>query len=124
MNREIKFRAWDKRREKWVTDDIVIFPNGKITYPEGGWDINGEIVKPKELNIILVQYTGLKDRNGKEIYEGDIVKNYWTMNNEAVKYMGVTFMTENMYEESAVVNLEECEVIGNIYENPELCEEK
>ena len=123
MNREIKFRAYDNKTNKVYEVENIYIQDEYLSLVVGEFN-EGNTIKRRISEVELIQYTGLKDKNGKKIYEGDIVKNYWSMNNEVVKYMGVTFMTENMYEESAVVNLEECEVIGNIYENPELCEKK
>jgi hypothetical protein len=58
--REIKFRAWDGEK--------MIFPSDPDTYSKF---VRGELVCP---GVILMQYTGLEDKNGKEIYEGDIVR--------------------------------------------------
>ena len=100
--REIKFRAWDK--------------NEKIMIPADEFYFSYE----------MMQYTGLKDKNGKEIYEGDILKiKIETMSQEwqeIVKYKSGYFtgvMRETM-DGCQQENIENMEVIGNIYENPEL----
>ena len=73
MNREIKFRAWNKNLKK-------MFKIGQITLEKGTWnfkpndrDFIGMSI-PYQPSFVLMQYTGLHDKNGKEIYEGDIIR--------------------------------------------------
>lgn len=115
--REIKFRAWAYGKYWYL--DFVIFPNGKVKFPEGGWDISFDYD-----NAILEQYTGLHDKNGKEIYEGDIVR-AWIDIGPGGEMLGICqVIIENFgnniqewtYKEPGFLP----EVIGNIHENPEL----
>lgn len=107
IQRKIKFRAWDKELEFMRFFELH--------------EINGRPV-PKDWEIM--QYTGLKDKNGKEIYEGDILKSKRLNAKGEVKFGKAHFfiLTRNGaamgWELSP--NTDELEVIGNIYENPEL----
>lgn len=116
--RPIKFRAWDKERKEMSHNPALIFDDTFGTYR-----IHGALAS----NLpVLMQYTGLKDKNSKEIYEGDILK----IGNDLVEvkwievgnWMGekqpmVGFISHGtIYKDSPI------EVIGNIYENPELLE--
>lgn len=114
--REIKFRAWDRLLERWLTkDDVFINLLG---------DLNSQLGE-EELAIDLSQFTGLKSKSGVEIYEGDIVRFLYEGSKNAVENHVVEWCYDrwdagNGYPDGSAVAFEEMEVIGNIYENPEL----
>ena len=130
--RDIKFRVWDKKKNDWFDDDdgeLYIQPNGNINF---GW--NGEVMDDYTDRVILLQYTGLKDKNGVEIYEGDflmagdaylgVVKYHSTRAQFIGKNIGETFQEDEydtLYTKNGRFN--SAKVIGNIYENPELLED-
>lgn len=143
MNREIKFRAWDTERRMFVPQGEVIFKDYGETYFEvvpncleyvGDKVHNGE----QQYNRFeLMQFTGLKDKNGTEIYEGDVVKNPVeeyngrypeVVGHELYKivwsdtdYMILGECLQSISKNHLQLNdLLGCEVIGNIYQNPEL----
>ena len=86
-----------------------------IKYNEGEESFT---ISPKFTSYELMQYTGLKDKNGKEIYEGDIVKCLRPNNFKDKEIIIVKIPTLGKY--SDFMNIIEIEVIGNIYEHPEL----
>lgn len=104
--REIKFRAWDKNKNEMGEFELSgICANGAVIYTDNGNEF--------DIDMPIMQYTGLEDKNGKEIYEGDIVDN------------GHNFPVEIEFKSPAFEPLarlcsESCEVIGNIHSNPEL----
>ena len=126
----LKFRVWDKERECYLDDTELagVTPDGKyILYIE-----EEEISKLEiEGNYILEQYTGLKDKNGKEIYENDIVE-YTTCyyGNEKRHRKVVEWKEWDSDDFGEPHNIgyrdlsEYMEVIGNIHENPDLLEEE
>lgn len=104
--REIKFRAWPK----YGSEKKMIH-----TPQQGyGWGYWGDCVFGKG-EYEIMQFTGLKDKNGKEIYEGDIIKE---IDGEIREVEGPDFYP--FQDCVAAVDPEESEIIGNIYENPEL----
>ena len=119
--REIKFRGFDKISQKITDIKYINFENGQIT--SNGKDIS-------QLDFELMQYTGLKDKNGVEIYEGDIVRvgNYVYkviidiakgLFFECIEHLSLRGVDIYYTEFIKGVNIE---AIGNIYENKNLLE--
>ena len=88
--------------------------------------LSGKLVRLINLEVLdIMQFTGLKDKNGKEIYEGDLLKlDNLLMTIEWIpewsRFMGVVDEIRCPLEEASLLK---CEIIGNIYENPELLKE-
>lgn len=133
MNREIKFRAFD-------TENKEMLEVQELDY-EDSW--NGQpMVRTTMYNdyfdtekMILMQYTGLKDKNGVEIYEGDIVQTRIFEDSTSEKYV-VKYDTDRAGFfpfacgdgcgccETDVISVIYAEILGNIYDNPELIEKE
>ena len=160
MNREIKFRAWDTEKNLMIYDGVcdkvddgwedtttylsISFDGsieGQISDDGGKNGLHEHSVELKKDRFVLMQYTGLKDKNGVEIYEGDVVKIYqghsdwldsafeimWKEgafcmregNRERVT--SLIFYADGMQTNRGHRNIGQfIEVIGNVYQNPEL----
>lgn len=126
-----RYRAWDKHEQKMFTNDELIIWNGNVYANDSkkltcnnlkGWSIDDEY---------LMQSTGLKDKNGKEVFIGDVIKCTRGCLHEVYieKEYGGTYVggmpavyLKGLREGYAWTEHEE--IIGNIYKNPELFEEK
>ncbi len=137
MVREIKFRAWDKKGNEmiYIKNEEEHKPYIRIQHTKGAVLIIGEEweMEPVDciMDIELMQYTGLKDKNGVEIYEGDIIKmddEEWVEQVEWEEGMASCGCCYSKFQGSGFVNTWQdmrkegngIEVIGNIYQNPEL----
>lgn len=125
--REIKFRIWHNDQILYITPEAELQLNFGMNDGWSLWEPYGEIATHREAE--LMQYTGLKDRNGKEIYEGDLFKleNHWDTYQVSFKkgsygIEGVSGSPFISFERISREDYELSEVIGNIYENPELIE--
>jgi hypothetical protein len=113
MNRPIKFRVWDFFHKQWITGAAIEL-NGCI--------INTSFAEP-ETNCVALQYTGLTDKNGVPIYEGDIINlKFGELNANLVvkwdKYMGLKYHNGGW---TSLVHVDtHGEVIGNIFEHENL----
>jgi uncharacterized phage protein (TIGR01671 family) len=126
--REIKFRAWDKAEQALKEVIELNFSQWWVTTGEGMWGGERNSFKNEETDRhILMQYTGLKDKNGKEIYEGDIINDSFGDRKGRIRYNDhVAAFEISEYDGIHMLSSHNCgrffEVIGNIYENPELLE--
>lgn len=124
-----RYRAWDIKFKEMVQVDALVFDEQviKATYK------NGNVVKDDLKNYVLMQSTDLRDKNEREIFEGDIVKvtnlSSWleVVSFNENKAMFVSKETKRKIEETPLYDLFntdifEVEIIGNIHTNPELAE--
>jgi uncharacterized phage protein (TIGR01671 family) len=129
--KEIKFRAWIKPTAHMIQVDLLKFNKDGIIVEQHKenetppfdlltrWSITDNLDADGEHDCHLMQFTGLHDKKGKDIYEGDIV------HDETIGRANKSFLIEDLqrvfhlYGEH-VFQPDQVEVIGNIYENPEL----
>ena len=125
--RDIKFRIWDGAKNEWLAS------SDKDALPYYGFALVGEVMTVQSPPIwsldegnVVEQFTNLKDKNGTEIYEGDILIDdtgepieYWV-----VKFSEGSFIGECAGVAEPLFELANLEVVGNIHEDSELVEEK
>lgn len=132
MNREIKFRAWDSVHNKMIylkncvsfghidefdVYELYIEENVLKCRGYNAYDDDFDIEFADEIDLPIMEYTGLKDKNGVEIYEGDLLKSYyekpgiikWNDELGAFQIKGIPSQTMKRYHQM--------EIMGNIYEN-------
>ncbi|HLG26724.1 MAG TPA: YopX family protein [Paenisporosarcina sp.] len=115
--RVIKFRAWDYNNEK-----VIPWENIRIEKDENEINLSVVVfdgsVGDHYDDFPIMQYTGLEDKNNKEIYEGDIISYWWSRRNKgAVYFENGCYMVDGYLLKDCP---DDTEVIGNIYENLEL----
>ena len=132
MSNRFKFRVWNKKESRYDNESYVVVSDGLLYgHNYGLYIVNQE-------SFIIQQYTGVKDKNGKEIYEGDILSYKQHLHNTSIKsdkkdyivYDNAMFCfksdfgTQSFGGGMSNAGREEFEVIGNIFENPELLAKK
>lgn len=136
--RQLKFRAWNTSAKQWQTDYSALDCNGNflVKMSENSFDQSDGV------KLIFQQYTGLKDKNGVEIYEGDVIaytshtktlgdvyhRRVVEWHDEVARFSmhkigkHTSDPKANEYSLFKAEKMQKLEIIGNIYENPELLE--
>lgn len=123
--RKIKFRVYCKGLDEgmYYPKTFLLSNQGNYVVKVGGDDFK---MKDDTNEIVLMQYTGLKDNSGKEIYEGDILELEYNNPNVNPKPRLKVWFAHGCFRAGEIFRLSECvdiaEVVGNIYENPNLLE--
>ena len=142
--REIRFRVWDSKAEHfwkdgssgedgygWNEDWLCITMDGQVAIFDSASSVYVKSISAEQDRFVIQQFTGLKDKNGKEIYEGDILLGrfildkvedhiFLSLTEEEKKTQSKVFVVEDIFYPYTNQIPEDLEVIGNIYENPNL----
>lgn len=122
-----KFRAWDEKNKEMFKDTFAVTESGEVVTVEQDFITNA----PDYIfvdHLTIMQSTGLTDKNGKEIFEGDVVKMAKNVYSEptyyeVVRHRGGAYRLESkQYGCELWLRHTDCEIAGDIYENPELVE--
>ena len=118
-----KFRAWDSAKKEMFKDTFAITEIGQVVVVEQKFVTSSPDYVFVD-HLVIMQSTGLKDKNDKEIFEGDVVKCNGLLGTiESFKAMWIcSFVKYNNYQKVGFF-AQEIDVVGNIYENPELLED-
>lgn len=140
--REIKFRAWDEQK-KFMHTNFQFIKSGEtgsdwlVFTSDQDSDYSKQMYNPYfQEQLKIMQYTELKDKNGKEIYEGDIIRSIDSKGNEIIHSIiyeqeyarfAIIHKIQHVFDTPMLLSQEwigayQKEIIGNIYENPELIE--
>lgn len=129
-----KYRAWDSANKEMFKDTFAITENGQVVVVEQ----ESVASSPDYVfvyHLVIMQSTGLKDKNGKEIFEGDILacktddevinlNIFWDEEHALFMFESKKYNEQEPLAELVENNTYPFEIIGNIYENPELLEDK
>ena len=132
MNRTIKFRGKDVETGGWLDGGLILPPN---KYPSiVTWKLYKNSILTHNFNVVFPdtvgQFTGLFDKNGKEIYEGDILKGFditlevWYSEEKACFIAEMKEPQNDMVDILSGYDTARMEIVGNIYDNPELIKEE
>lgn len=129
-----KFRAWDSTKKEMFTDTFAITESGQVVVVEQEFVTSTPDYIFVE-HLVIMQSTGLKDKNGKEIFEGDVIAievddTGMLINARVFQNSKIGVLMFHVFEDNEDVPMVELlednsvafEIIGNIYENPELLE--
>ena len=119
-----KYRAWNTKSGRFAKDGELFLSIDSKNY--NLYSVDFDNFRLENDNYILMQSTGLRDKNGVEVYEGDILKTWIGGYEQASPYV-VEDMRKLYFElerDDSYYRIQKTEILGNIYENPELLEEE